>query len=494
MLIPHDWVSLQFHGLLFNDVSMSQPSTENILLTSPLRWTTAQGLSGFVVGIGTQTLHLRSDVPMAQPSDLLRLAAMEVSMPDGMALLFDGALSGHGEQLQLKVESNVAKKSLQDLLNIIRKDQHIEICRDQNVESSDRFTGFDELQFTPAALPEVDFEDVQTETTFLGRRFSLPILITGMTGGIEKGAEINRRLALAAERFNIPMGIGSQRMALENPEYAAIFAVKKYAPKLYVIGNIGCSQLLRQDALSICQRAVDMIEADALAVHINILQECVQVEGDRHFKGILPQLEKLCQHLSVPVIVKEVGCGIDPITAMRLKKAGVAAIDVGGRGGTSWGYIEGLRANARETKDLANTFRNWGIPTAYSVAAIRQMDETFPLIATGGVRDGLTVAKAVALGANMVGIGLPLLRAALASEEEPCHVLRSLERGLKTTLVLTGSRTLAALSQRLTRGQPYADAFAARVQAPPVSTTIGSLKNWLGKAPRSEDRSLHDGK
>ncbi len=440
---------------------MNQPSTENILLTSPLRWTAAQGLSGVVVGIGTQSLHLRSDVPMTQQ----RLASLEVTIPDGPSLSFDGTLSDKDEQLHLTVESSVAKKSLQDLLNIVRKDQHIEICRDQNVESSDRFTGFGELQFIPAALPELDFADVETQSEFLGRSFALPILITGMTGGIEKGAEINRRLALAAARFNIPMGIGSQRMALENPEYAPIFAVKKYAPNLYVIGNIGCSQLLRADALEICQRAVEMIEADALAVHINVLQECVQVEGDRHFKGILQRLEEVCRHLSVPVIVKEVGCGIDPITADRLKKAGVAAIDVGGRGGTSWGYIEGLRANARETKDLADTFRNWGIPTAYSVAAIRQWNEEFPMIATGGIRDGLTVAKAVALGANMVGVGLPLLRAALQNEEEPYHVLRSLERGLKTTLVLTGSRTLKDLSRRLTRGQPYADAFAARVQA-----------------------------
>ena len=309
------------------------------------------------------------------------------------------------KNLLLKVKEQ-SLSSLHDLLGQVRKDQHIEICRSLDVESSDKFTGFSEVQFIPEAIPELDFEDLDTSCELFERKFDLPILITGMTGGIEKGVDINRRLAVAAQEFNIPMGVGSQRVALENPSYASIFDVKKHAPNVFLIGNLGFAQLRNDNYLDLCRRAIDMIDADALAIHVNVIQEAVQMEGDRHFKGVLDKLAHICNDIETPVIIKEVGSGIAPNSIQRLAELGISGVDIGGRGGTSWGYIEGLRSNNEETKALANTFRDWGIPTAYALVAARSNQNKLPLIATGGVRDGLTVA-AVALGANFAGIGLP---------------------------------------------------------------------------------------
>lgn len=355
--------------------------------------------------------------------------------------------------------SDTDRKLIHDLLAKVRKDQHIEICHKSDVESSDRFTGFDKISFVPEALPELSFDELDTKVQFLNHQFDFPILITGMTGGVEKGTLINRRLAAAAEYWNIPMGIGSQRMALDNPEFAPIFDVKKTAPNVFLIGNLGMAQLMEEDYLSRCQKAVEMIDANALAIHLNVIQESIQVEGDRNFKGILNRLEVISKKLDVPVIIKEVGSGIAVSTAIRLKEAGVAAIDVGGRGGTSWGYIEGLRSASQNTRILGETFRNWGIPTAYNIAAIREHLETLPLIATGGIRDGLTVAKAVALGADLVGIGLPLLRAALEEEDGPQKVLEGFTRALKITMIGTGSKSLTDLEHHISQGIPLQENF-----------------------------------
>jgi isopentenyl-diphosphate delta-isomerase len=354
---------------------------------------------------------------------------------------------------------------LLDMMGQLRKDQHIEICRNKDVEASDRFTGFDRLHFIPEALPRMDESALDLSREFLGRTFSAPILITGMTGGISKGTEINRRLAQAAARMNIPMGVGSQRIALDNPEYAPIFKVKPEAPGLFLIGNIGMSQLTGPDALDICQRAVDMIDADALAIHFNLVQELVQVEGDRRFSGLLHGLERICKHLSVPVIAKEVGCGMAPDTVRRLKEMGFSAVDIGGKGGTSWSHIEGLRSRSAMSQDLGLGFRDWGIPTAYSLAVVHRAFPDLPLIATGGIRDGMTVAKAVALGARLVGIGLPLLRAALEGEEAPLEFLETLRQGLKVTLMATGAARLDDLSQRLVLGHPFEREFESIVRA-----------------------------
>jgi isopentenyl-diphosphate delta-isomerase len=282
-----------------------------------------------------------------------------------------------------------------------------------------------------------------------------------MTGGIEKGAQINRRLALAAQKFNIPMGVGSQRIALDNDDFSSVFAVKKHAPDVFLIGNLGFAQLRQDNYLALCHRAIDMIDADALAIHVNVLQESIQMEGDRNFSGIVERLYTVCDKIDKPIIIKEVGAGISPDTVKRLLDAGVAAVDIGGRGGTSWGYIEGLRSSSAQTKALAESFRDWGIPTAYSLASAREVAPSLPLIATGGIRDGHTVAKAVALGADMVGVGLPLLKAALDGEEQPQEVLSTLARGLKIAMIATGSTRLNQLAQHIALGVPMERRFEA---------------------------------
>jgi isopentenyl-diphosphate delta-isomerase len=340
-------------------------------------------------------------------------------------------------------------------MGLVRKGQHIAICATMDVEASDRYTGFNDVTLRPMALPELAWNDLDTNVSFLGRRFPLPLLITGMTGGLSQGAEINRRLARVAQHYGIPMGVGSQRVALENPDHAAIFAVKSFAPDVFLIGNVGISQIRSDDAVEKCRRAIDMIRADALAIHVNVLQEVVQVEGDKDFRNIFDSINRVVRSLDVPVLVKEVGCGIDVETARRLVETGVAAIDCGGKGGTSWSLIEGARAKSQVTQQVGLTFRDWGIPTALSVATVHQAVPSVPLIATGGIRDGLTVAKALALGASFCGIGLPIFKAALESEEAPFSVIETFTQGLRTAMICSGARDLSELHTRLILKRPF---------------------------------------
>jgi isopentenyl-diphosphate delta-isomerase len=432
--------------------------TDTIKLDPVLPWVSSGGLVGWVIGASPDSLLLRPSSHMQRPPVE---CVISVQLGSAQSFGFSGQWVRKDDDWELRLLEAEQLRRLHDLLGQIRKDQHIEICRREDVEASDRLTGFERLHFLPEALPLVDPSELNTSVEFLGQRFRYPMLITGMTGGIQKGIDINRRLARAAQAFGIPMGVGSQRIALENPEYAAIFKVKNAAPGLFLIGNIGMAQLARSDALDLCRRAVDMIDADALAIHFNVVQECIQVEGDRQFKGLLQQLEHLCHHLPVPVIAKEVGSGISPTSALRLRDLGVAAIDIGGRGGTSWAHIEGLRSGSALVRDLGQSFRNWGAPTAYSLSAVQRSLPGYPLIATGGVRDGLTVAKAVGLGARMVGIGLPLLRAALEGENGPEDVLNGFARGLELTMLATGVSQLGGLRERLTLGFPLEREFQA---------------------------------
>jgi isopentenyl-diphosphate Delta-isomerase len=426
-------------------------STFDRIKLAPFMPWTAGANCGFIEEVGKDRLYLKT---VARTSDLH--FTLTTAFSTQVSFELKGTLGQETpDGLTEFCVDPTSLPVLQDLLTYVRKQQHIVLCRDQDVEASDKFTGFSDYSFIPEALPDVDFADIKTTTTFLGRQFELPLLITGMTGGIEQGEELNRRLAACAQAFGIPMGVGSQRIGLENPKYAKIFQLKNTAPNLFLIGNIGLSQILSENAVDLCERAVDMIEADALAIHVNVLQEVVQMEGDRSFRGALPALEKICRKLTVPVIVKEVGSGISPDTAAKLFETGASAVDVGGRGGTSWGYIEGMRSISETSKHLANQFRDWGIPTAYALraAAQRHPDKTF--IATGGIRDGLTIAKAVALGARMAGIGLPLLRAALKSEEALATTMDQLKKGLQITMIATGCSRLEQLKGRICLGKPF---------------------------------------
>lgn len=362
---------------------------------------------------------------------------------------------------QLDLKEPRFQASVTDVLAMIRKDQHIRICAAQDVEASDRSTGFETIGMAPVAVPLFSWQDLDTTVRFLGRQFSAPLLITGMTGGIEQGARINRRLAKAASALQIPMGVGSQRMALDNPQYRSIFTVKDEAPDLFLIGNLGCAQIAaapsNQAAVRMAQDAVDMISADALAIHLNVLQEIVQVEGDRFFGTFFERLAAIVADLKTPVMIKEVGVGIDVASAQSLASLGVAAIDVGGKGGTSWSRIEGLRSGSKLTQNVAETFRDFGLPTAVSLAGVRRALPQIPLVATGGVRDGMTIAKAIGLGAQMVGVGLPVFRAALESEEGPREVLERMIYELKTAMMVTGSKTLPALKSKVRPTPGYQD-------------------------------------
>ena len=427
---------------------------ENIRLPVPLAWKSLAGARGDVTAVSTHALYLGGSF---RGDENLPGLTIEVEAGPGQIISLTGLLvaTGRGEGV-FHPDLQSSADALRDLLGLIRKDQHIGICAGTDVEASDRFTGFSDYQFVPRALPEMNFDETDTRCTFLGRIFQAPILITGMTGGVSRGEMINHRLARAAAAFGIPMGIGSQRIALENPDHTNVFDVKKSAPDIFLIGNIGAAQLSTGDAAGLCRRAVDMVGADALAIHLNVMQECIQVEGDQNFRGLLDSIADVCAALPVPVMIKEVGCGIDLRTALLLQQAGVAAIDTGGRGGTSWTRIEGLRSSSAGTAGLGETFRDWGIPTAYNLIALRRELPGMPLVATGGLRDGQMVAKARALGADMAGIGLPLLRAALSSEEDVHTLLSNLIRGLKITMIGTGSRQLRDLEQHIARGMPLA--------------------------------------
>jgi isopentenyl-diphosphate delta-isomerase len=337
-----------------------------------------------------------------------------------------------------------------------RKVHHIELCETRDVESSDRNQGLAGWTFMPCALPELSWDELDTSCQFLGKEFAAPILITGMTGGVDRGRDINHNLARAAAARGIPMGVGSQRLALEDPRFAGIFDVKKEVPGVFLIGNIGAAQLVggrsASQARDLCLRAVEMIKADALAIHVNVLQEMIQIEGDRDFRGVTARVAEIVEGFPVPVIVKEVGAGLDPRSALRLAQTGVAAIDVGGRGGTSWGWIEGLRAGDPQTLELATAFRDWGLTTGDALTMARDAlgaDRQTALVATGGIRTGVDVAKVIALGANMAGIGLPLFKAALKDSAQVEVVLDQILRGLRTVMMCTGSRNLNGLSKSL---------------------------------------------
>lgn len=426
----------------------TNPATADQLVTlePPLPCVGAKAGPGFVTALGKDRLVVRF-ANGAPASDDLIVAYGESRTFSVSAQLAAAEQPG---TFAARVEAKTDLNELANLLSLVRKGQHIRICETQDVEATDRFTGFSEIQLRPCALPELAWDDLDTRATFLGKTFALPLLITGMTGGLARGAEINARLAAAAQAYGIPMGVGSQRIALEHPEHARIFTVKKAAPKVFLIGNLGIGQLHAGRVLDDCRRAVEMIDADALAIHVNVLQEVVQVEGDRDFRRLIEQIGDAAQRVGVPVLVKEVGCGIDADSAARLFEAGVRALDVGGKGGTSWSFIEGMRAQSDVTRAVAETFRDFGIPTAVSLAAIEErLPGKLELVATGGIRDGLAVAKAVGLGARMAGVGLPLFRAALASAAAPFDVLETLAKGLRTAMIVSGTRAVPGLRERV---------------------------------------------
>ncbi len=327
-----------------------------------------------------------------------------------------------------------------------RKADHIRICLDEDVQFKTT-TGLEKYYFNHCCLPELDYDAIDLSTSFLGKKLATPLLISSMTGGTEQAQTINYRLAVAAQEYGLAMGVGSQRVAIEQPAAADTFAVRQVAPDILLLANLGAVQLNYGYGVEECLKAVDLLQADALILHINPLQECIQPQGDRNFQGLLAKIEQVCKYLPVPVIAKEVGNGISVQMAERLIKAGISAIDVAGAGGTSWALVEGERAENALQKQLGQTFADWGIPTADCIQNIREVYPHLPLIASGGLRNGLDVAKSIALGADLAGLALPFLRAATVSQAAVTETVETLIAELKTALFCTGSQDLASLQQ-----------------------------------------------
>jgi len=315
--------------------------------------------------------------------------------------------------------------------------------------------GWEDVRLVHEALPEIDAGTVDLSVAFLGHRLRAPLLIAGMTGGHQTAHEVNAVLARAAERHGLAMGVGSQRAALRRPDLAYTYTVvREQAPTAMLIGNIGAPQLIPQAdtpplELDEVHLAVDMIRADALAIHLNFLQESVQPEGERRSRGCSEAIRRVVEAIAAPVIAKETGAGISRSTALRLRDLGVAGLDVGGVGGTSFAAVEGLRAEAQGStgsQRLGEVFRDWGIPTPVSVVGVQVAG--LPVIATGGIRSGLDAAKALALGASLVGVARPLLQAALDGEAAVDTWIEQFLHELRTVLFLTGSIDIAALRRR----------------------------------------------
>jgi isopentenyl-diphosphate delta-isomerase len=315
-------------------------------------------------------------------------------------------------------------------------------------------TGLEILRFEHNALPELDLSKVDLGLEFLGRQLGSPLLISSMTGGTPRAAEINRQLAIAAQETRVAMGLGSQRVALEDPELADTFNVRPLAPDIILLANLGAVQLNYGYGLDEAKRAVDMIEADALVLHFNALQEALQPEGDTNFSGLLGKIESLCSALEVPIVAKEVGWGISASSARRLVNVGVDVIDVAGAGGTSWSQVEMHRAEDEGQAALAAQFVDWGIPTADALRKIHAELPEIPLIASGGLRSGLDIAKCIALGADLAGMAGPFLRAAAESSEAVVGLIESTKQVLQICMFATGSPDLGALRQATLRTDP----------------------------------------
>jgi len=328
-----------------------------------------------------------------------------------------------------------------------RKQRHIRLSLEENVQA-DIGTGFEDVRLIHRALPEIDLEDVKTETELFGKRLAYPLLISAITGGTERAKEINSVLASAAEEFGVGIGVGSQRIAIEDPSVEHTFRiVRERAPSSFVMGNIGCPQLSLGWGVEEAKRCVDMIDADALAIHMNPLQEAVQVRGETRYRGVLNKIEEVALGLGSPVVMKETGCGIAFEDAVKLEGAGVAGLELSGTGGTSWAAVEHHIAREEGKQDqeaLGQALWNWGVPTAVSLVETSQSTK-LKIIASGGMRTGLDMAKAIALGADAVGIARPFLLKAVEGPDALREHLENILLEFRTAMFLVGAESIDEL-------------------------------------------------
>ncbi len=323
-----------------------------------------------------------------------------------------------------------------------RKLEHVQIVLEKNVEYKNKSTGFEKIDFEHNALPELNFDEIDISTNFLGTKLQAPFMITGITGGYGPAQKINGDLAAACEKEGVVVGLGSMRPLFEQPELAKTYNVRDRAKKVFLCGNIGGYQLKSMN-IDNMHKVLCELQANALCVHLNPIHEAVQKEGDMNWLGVLSAIKKACKELDTPIIVKEVGSGISASLAEKLESVGVAAIDVSGSGGTSWsGGVESYRKGRPETE----LFWDWGIPTSIAVANAAKRVK-IPLIASGGIRNGLEVAKAIRLGATLAGAAAPFLKAQnIGGEQEIIKLIQTWKRELKMTCFGTGSKNLSELS------------------------------------------------
>lgn len=328
-----------------------------------------------------------------------------------------------------------------------RKEDHIEIILSGRARNTTD-AGFDSYRFEHCALPDINYDDIDLSVEFLGKRLNIPYLASSMTGGPVKSASINLAIAEAAQELGFAMGVGSQRVALGGGgNHGLDNSIRKVAPDILLLANLGAVQLVHGMGPDDVRRAIDMIEADALILHLNPLQEAIQTGGDRNWKGVAAAMETICRTLGRPVIAKEVGAGISVDVARRLLDCGISVIDVAGTGGSSWAAVEGQRAETDAGTELGEIFRDWGISTAESLASIHRAFPSLPLIASGGIRHGLDGAKSIALGAQLVGQAAAVLPAAMQGAEMVKVHVNAWSQALRTTCFATGCASVADLKQ-----------------------------------------------
>jgi isopentenyl-diphosphate delta-isomerase len=332
-----------------------------------------------------------------------------------------------------------------------RKADHIKINLEQDVRSA-LTSGLEEYRFIHEALPELNLARVDPSVELFGKRLSAPILVSSMTGGTEESGEINQRLAEAAQEIRVAMGVGSQRAGIEHPAQIPTFSItRKVAPDILLFANLGAVQLNYGYGIDECRKAVDMIQADALILHLNPLQEAVQDAGDMNFENLAKKIEEICKKINMPVIAKEVGWGISERSAKLLADCGVSAIDVAGAGGTSWSQVEMYRAPDEFTRELAATFVGWGIPTAESILNVRKAAPGMTIFASGGLKDGLDIAKCVALGSKLGGMAGGFLKAAAISTGNVIEMMKLTKKQIEVTMFASGVGKLEELENRLVK-------------------------------------------
>lgn len=329
-----------------------------------------------------------------------------------------------------------------DTLITNRKDEHIRINLQEDVQFKTK-TGLENFSFIHEALPEVNLGDIDLQQNLFGKQVKYPILISSMTGGTPKSLHINHTLATIAQEFRIVMGVGSQRAAIEDPNLANTFKVRQKAPDILLFANLGAIQLNYGYSSDTCKKAIDMIEADALYLHLNPLQEALQPEGETKFNNLLRNIEKVAHDLNTPIIIKEVGFGISGKTARKLFDCGISAIDVSGSGGTSWAKVEMLRAKSIKEKEIAQAFSEWGIPTVDSIVDIINAEKDAILFASGGLRNGVDIAKCLALGAKLGGMAGKILKVAAEGEEILRDFIGIIINQIKICLFATGKARLS---------------------------------------------------